>query len=412
MTAQIKLKHSGGNGVIIEAPASNPASDKTITLPSTESGVFATKDSANSLQNVTGINGGQLSNRNLIINGAMQVAQRGTSSTVDGYGTVDRFKCDHGTVDEAPTQAQVDVTSGTEPYTKGFRKAFKITNGNQTSGAQAASVVRCRYCVEAQDMANSGWNYLSSSSSITLSFYIKSSIAQNFFCDLHTSDGTAQGFSFQTGSLSADTWTKITKTIPGNSNLTFNNDNGNGIFININGFMGTSFTTSGHTLDTWGAFTGSSRMPDNTTTWYTTNNSTLEITGVQLEVGSVATDFEHRSFAQEFALCQRYFEKSFEIGTAPAQSVSEGVGYYLLHSEGNSLRSVNVHFKVPKRTDPTMTYFNPYAANANARLPFSSTDLAGIATNTLSNYWFSFHSSDNTPSPTLAHLMWTASAEL
>ena len=162
--------------------------------------------------------------KNIIINGAMQVAQRGTSSTVDGYGTVDRFQCDHGTVDEAPTQAQVDVTSGTEPYTKGFRKAFKITNGNQTSGAQAASVVRCRYCVEAQDMANSGWNYLSSSSSITLSFYIKSSIAQNFFCDLHTSDGTAQGFSFQTGSLSADTWTKITKTIPGNSNLTFNND--------------------------------------------------------------------------------------------------------------------------------------------------------------------------------------------
>ena len=192
-------------------------------------------------------------NPNLIINGAMEVAQRGTTSTVDGYGTVDRFKCDHGTVDEAPTQAQVDVTSGTEPYTKGFRKAFKITNGDQTSGAQAASVVRFRYCVEAQDMANSGWNYLSSSSSITLSFYIKSSIAQNFFCDLHSSDGTAQGFSFQTGSLSADTWTKITKTIPGNSNLTFDNDTGNGLFININGFMGTSFTTSGHTLDTLGS---------------------------------------------------------------------------------------------------------------------------------------------------------------
>ena len=68
-------------------------------------------------------------------------------------------------------------------------------------------------------------------------------------------------------------------------------------------------TISGHTLDTWGAFTGSSRMPDNTTTWYTTNNSTLEITGVQFEVGTVATDFEHRSFGQELALCQRYFCK-------------------------------------------------------------------------------------------------------
>ena len=295
-------------------------------------------------------------NKNLIINGAMQVAQRGTSSTVDGYGTVDRFKCDHGTVDEAPTQAQVDVTSGTEPYTKGFRKAFKITNGNQTSGAQAASVVRCRYCVEAQDMANSGWNYLSSSSSITLSFYIKSSIAQNFFCDLHTSDGTAQGFSFQTGSLSADTWTKITKTIPGNSNLTFNNDNGNGIFININGFMGTNFTTSGHTLDTWGAFTGSSRMPDNTTTWYTTNNSTLEITGVQLEVGSVATDFEHKSFDIERDLCRRYFQR-FNF-TAANSCIS------LAYIEGSTEARMPFQFFKEMRDAPTFAVSSAAAFDA------------------------------------------------
>ena len=123
-------------------------------------------------------------------------------------------------------------------------------------------------------------------------------------------------------------------------------------------------------------------------------------------------DHEHRPYAQELSLAQRYFEKSFKQGTAPAQNVSAGVGYYLLHSQGSQLRSINIYFKVTKRTDPTMTYFNPYAANANARLPFSSTDLAGIATNTLSDNWFSFDSTDNTPSPTLAHLMWTANAEL
>ena len=75
-----------------------------------------------------------LSNRNLIINGAMEVAQRGTSSTSDGYQTVDRYRATTTGVDEAPTYAQVDVASGTTPYTYGFRKAFKITNGNQTSG--------------------------------------------------------------------------------------------------------------------------------------------------------------------------------------------------------------------------------------------------------------------------------------
>jgi len=77
-----------------------------------------------------------LPNRNLIINGAMQVAQRGTSSTVgEGYGSVDRFKSNNSGHDEAPTQSQVDVAAGTTPYSLGFRKAFRMTNGNQTSGA-------------------------------------------------------------------------------------------------------------------------------------------------------------------------------------------------------------------------------------------------------------------------------------
>ena len=132
--ASIKLKHSGGNGTIIAAPTSNPASDKTLTLPSDVDGTIVSKDSSNSLQNITGINGGQLGNRNLIINGAMQVAQRGTSSTTSGYGTVDRFRVVYTNTDEAPTQSQADVSSGTTPYTLGFRKSLKVTNGNQTGG--------------------------------------------------------------------------------------------------------------------------------------------------------------------------------------------------------------------------------------------------------------------------------------
>ena len=70
--------------------------------------------------------------KNLIINGAMLVAQRGTSSTSAGYQTVDRIKVGLGGNDENPTLSQVDVASGTTPYTSGFRKALKITNGNQT----------------------------------------------------------------------------------------------------------------------------------------------------------------------------------------------------------------------------------------------------------------------------------------
>ena len=247
-----------------------------------------------------------LSNRNLIINGAMQVAQRGTSSTTNGYGSVDRYRVFFTGLDESPTQAQADVAAGTTPYTSGFRKCLKVTNGNQTSGAGAGDYLVIRQTLEAQDIANSGWNYTDSNSKITLQFWVKSSVAQNFYGRLQTQDGTTYNFPFETGSLSADTWTKITKTISGNSNLTFNNDNGGGLRVEVIPFYGTDYTAS-PTLDTWAAHSSSSRTPDNTSTWYTTNDATLEITGLQLEVSDHATDFEHRSFGQELALCQRYY---------------------------------------------------------------------------------------------------------
>jgi len=257
--------------------------------------------------NTTSINSGQPSGRkNIIINGAMLVAQRGTSSTTSGDFAADRYKPQWFGTNENPTMAQVDVASGTTPYTSGFRKAIKITNGNQ-AGAGADDYVYIRYKVEAQDIANSGWNYVSSSSYITLSFWIKSSVAQNFYGRLETPDGTAQNYPFETGSLSADTWTKITKTIPGNSNLTFDNNNATGMEIFWQIFRGTDFTDNSVSNNTWAAYASGTRTKDATSTWYTTNDSTYEITGVQLEVGSTATDFEHRSFGEELSLCQRYF---------------------------------------------------------------------------------------------------------
>ena len=246
-----------------------------------------------------------LSNRRLTINGAMTIAQRGTSSTSSGFYTVDRFKITNTGTDESPTQAQVDVASGTTPYTSGFRKALKVTNGNQTGGAGAADFIWIQHIIEAQNIATSGWNYTSSSSNITLSFWIKSSVAQDFKGYLRSRDGTNYEYPFATGSLSADTWTKVTKTIPGNSNITINNDNEAGLEINLFPFLGTDRTDSGVTENAWATYNSAGRTKDNTSTWYTTNDATLEITGVQLQVGSVATDFEHRSFGQELALCQR-----------------------------------------------------------------------------------------------------------
>ena len=272
--------------------------------------------------------------KNIIINGAMQVAQRGSSSTTAGYQTVDRFVASWSGQDEAPTQAQVDVASGTTPYTLGFRKAFKITNGNQTGGAGASDLAYYEHHIEAQDIASSGWNYTSSSSNITLSFWVKSSVSQDFKGYLRTADGTSQIYPYSTGTLSADTWTKVTKTIPGNSNLQFDNNNESGLQLYLWPYIGTTYTDAGVTENAWTAYASGTRTPVSATTWWTTNDATIEITGVQLEVGSVATDFEHRSFAEELALCQRYYyrwtagasgNKYLWIGQAYSSSACFGV---------------------------------------------------------------------------------------
>ena len=251
------------------------------------------------------INGTQISGRrNIIINGAMNVSQRGASSTSTGYQTVDRFAVNFSGEDEALTQEQADVASGTTPYSLGFRKSLKVTNGNQTSGGGAADYVQIVQKIEAHDMGRSGWNYISSSGNITLSFWVKSSVAQTMYARLNAEDAS-RAFSF---AFSATTsWTKIIKTIPGNSNLVFNNDTGVGIALYFIPFYGTNYTTSDHTNDAWIADSSSNQVTDMTSTWWTTNDATFEITGVQLEVGPQATAFEHRSYGDELLLCQRYY---------------------------------------------------------------------------------------------------------
>ena len=275
--------------------------------------------------------------KNLIINGGMLIAARGTSSTTSGYGSVDRFHIQYNA--GTRTHSQTAITSGS-PYENGFRNVLRITNTTVGGGAGSAGITNAFQYLEAQDVAKSGWNYTSSSSFVTLSFWVRSSVAQEFYGYLRTFDGTEQAYCFSTGSLSADTWTKITKTIPGNSNITINNDNGAGLQVNISPFWGGNFTTSGKTTDSWAAFSGANRTPDYATTWASTASATFDITGVQLEVGSVATDFEHRTEAEEALRCKRYYISSTDF-------------HHICVNNGESDRWIR--FMVEMRDAPTVT---------------------------------------------------------
>ena len=277
---------------------------------------------------ITSVNGGsQLSHRNIIVNGAMTIAQRGSSSTSNGYHTVDRFQVNNSATDEAPTQAHVDVASGTTPYSLGFRKALKVTNGNQTSGAGASDFIRTLYYIEAQDLANSGWNYKSSSSYITISFWVKASVAQTYYTNFRAFDGTQKMYYFSYA-LSADTWTKVTHTIPGHADISIDNDTGQGIYIQWYQFRGTNNTGS-ITANQWHDLDTSTFTPDQDSTWYTTNDATWEMTGVQLEVGDTATTFEHRLLSDELLRCYRYYyrlkgedNKTYMIGMSDNDNVN------------------------------------------------------------------------------------------
>ena len=301
---------------------------------------------------------GSLSHRNLIYNGAMMVAQRGTSSTSSGYHTVDRFNVQFGGTDEAMTVEQANVASGTTPYTLGFLKCLKVTNGNQTSGAGAGDWLEIYQYLEDQDICNSGWNFKSATSYLTISFWVKSSVSQKFAGFFYTNTagaGNSYTYSYQIdngsgGNLSADTWTKITHTIPGNSNLTFNNDNTKGLAVGIFPFDGTDYTTSGHTEETWQQWSSSNKLKDMDSTWWTTNDATFELTGLQLEVGLVATPFEHRSFGEELERCRRYYQVILDRSTDSGDDSGLGGTPYTGASGGVY---VPVRFNPPMRTKPT-----------------------------------------------------------
>jgi len=242
-----------------------------------------------------------LSNRNMIINGAMKVAQRGTSSTAASYGSVDRFFYSASNLDNhAFTQTQQAVTD-----LAGFTNSWRITTTTAESAIAADELVYVAQKIEAQNLQQLAYG-TSSAKQVTLSFYVKSSVTGTFSTNLYQVDDNRIVNSEYTIS-SANTWERKEITYAADQTGVIDNNNGTGFYVTWNLALGSN--RKGNAASAW--------ETQNTDNWggagtytdavITTLNATWEITGVQLEVGDVATPFEHRSFGDELARCQRYF---------------------------------------------------------------------------------------------------------
>jgi hypothetical protein len=299
--------------------------------------------------------------KNRIINGAMVIDQRNAGASVTqttgNLYPVDRFYIS-GTVTSKFT-AQQNAGSVTPPA--GFTNYLGMTSSSAyTVGASEAFQVL--YRIEGLNIADLGWG-AASAATVTLSFWVRSSLTGTFSGALRNSV-VNRSYPFSYTISSANTWEQKSLTIAGDTSGTWLTTNGTGIIASFS--LGVGSTFSG-TAGAWAAANYASAT--GATSVVGTSGATFYITGVQLEKGSTATSFDYRPYTTELQLCRRYFEKSFDIGTAVAQNSGTYNGTAVAASPGqlSGMSFGDTRYKVNKRTAATVTFYNPAAANAFAR---------------------------------------------
>jgi len=257
--------------------------------------------------------------RNLIINGAMQVAQRGTSASgiTGGYFTCDRWIVGVAASSVVYSQSrEQDAPAGT-----GLNYSLKTEVTTADTSLDADQRTSLNYYIEGYDSQQLNWG-TSDGRDATLSFWVKSSETGTYGLAVLTQNGTGRSRSFTYTVDAANTWEKKTINIPADT-ATFSDwfqTTAIGVQIRWSFGCGSNRTeatgswTAGGT--TFGA-TGEKNLA-------AISGATFYLTGVQLELGSVATPFEHRSYGEELQLCQRYFQKSYNDGTAVGTATTNG----------------------------------------------------------------------------------------
>lgn len=281
--------------------------------------------------------------RNVVINGAMQVHQRGTSTasiTNAGYYTADRFVFQVFTIGTWTQSVEADAPTGS-----GFRKSLKVLCTTSDASPAADDYLSVRQHIEGQNVQQF-CKGTSAAKPFTLSFYVKASETGTYIAELLDSDNSRQVSAAYTV-VAPNTWEKKTITFPADTTGAFNNDNAESLRVNF--FLGAGSTFTSGTLNTvWGATVNADRAVGQVNVAGATSR-TWQVTGVQLEAGAVATPFEFEDISTTLAKCQRYFE-----------SVSWGT-YYAAALGGTNIY-LPLSYRVTKRVVPTVTL--PSSTNA------------------------------------------------
>jgi len=296
--------------------------------------------------------GGPLGMRNRIINGNMAIDQRNAGAQITAANLtsstymVDRWQyfSSQAAKFTAQQNAGAVTTAVGFPNYLGMTVASAVTVG-------ATDYFSISQPVEGFNFADFAWG-TASAKTVTLSFVVYSSLTGTFGGTLKNSAGT-RSYPFTYSIPSANTWTTISVTVAGDTSGTWvGATNGIGCYVQFG--LGVGSTYSG-TAGAWAATNYVSAT--GAVSVVGTASATFYITGVQLEVGSVATPFERRQYGHEITLCQRYYQKSYNIDVAPGTAGAAGAIGSILNSGGAGYTTA--HLKVPMRTTPTtVTIYN------------------------------------------------------
>jgi hypothetical protein len=330
--------------------------------------------------NEAGLNVNQYGNRNLIINGAMQVAQRGTSSTglgaTSGYYTVDRMSTAFNGTAGRLTMTQESITD-----LAGFTKCVKLACTTADTSIAAAEYLIFSHNIEGQNLQHLAKG-TSSAKKLTVSFYVKGNAAATYVCEMQDSNSREISKSFSV----TTSWTRVILTYDGDTDSggTIVNSNANGIGLIFWLHAGSNFNSgSAGDLNTSWSAAGTGTRAAGADSFFDSTSRTLFITGVQLEVGDTATDFEHRTFGDELAKCQRYYAE----------------GGLVLTNDNTDRYYNKIQLPVEMRAKPTITV-GAYDAGTSGAMTSAFDNSGGLnskrifyqgtAHSTIASAWFAF----------------------